>query len=181
MAKYLVETYYTCSFKVNHYLDELNEKKLSELESRDDGKFEIIDIKLDNRKTRNLDKISKDTKVNDKEISTTLENSNSKINLSKNLKATNQNFINKVSDGVSKRFSMPDRRKGYIQKASVGDHKVYGSLARIGSRIIRPSRPQSRDVYKVSTPGSRPVLTCTNDTFAHQEAFRALKRRSTLC
>ena len=125
MAKYLVETYYTCSFKVNHYLDELNEKKLSELESRDDGKFEIIDIKLDNRKTRNLDKISKDTKVNDKEISTTLENSNSTINLSKNLKATNQNFINKVSDGVSKRFSMPDRRKGYIQKASVGDHKVY--------------------------------------------------------
>ena len=25
MAKYLVETYYTCSFKVNHYLDDVNE------------------------------------------------------------------------------------------------------------------------------------------------------------
>ena len=24
-----------------------------------------------------------------------------------------------------KRFSMPDRRKGYIQKATIGDHKVY--------------------------------------------------------
>ena len=125
MAKYLVETYYTCSFKVNHYLDELNEKELNELEARDDGKFEIIEIKLDNRKTKNLDKISKNMKVKDKEISSTLENSNSKINLSKNFKANNQNFINKVSDGVGKRFSMPDRRKGYIQKASVGDHKVY--------------------------------------------------------
>ena len=59
MAKYLVETYYTCSFKVKHYLDNLNEKELDKLEQRDDGKFEILDVKLDNRKTKNLDKISK--------------------------------------------------------------------------------------------------------------------------
>ena len=26
---------------------------------------------------------------------------------------------------LNKRFSMPDRRKGYIQKATIGDHKVY--------------------------------------------------------
>ena len=58
MAKYLVETYYTCSFKVKHYLDNLNEKDLENLEQREDGKFEIIDIKLDNRKTKNLDNIS---------------------------------------------------------------------------------------------------------------------------
>ena len=51
MAKYLVETYYTCSFKVNHYLDSINEKELTNLEKRDDGKFEILDIKLDSRKT----------------------------------------------------------------------------------------------------------------------------------
>ena len=56
MAKYLVETYYNCSFKVTHYLDEVNEKELSNLEKRDDGKFEIIDVKLDNRKTKSLDK-----------------------------------------------------------------------------------------------------------------------------
>ena len=36
-----------------------------------------------------------------------------------------QNLISKVSDGISKRFSMPDRRKGYIQKASIDNHKVY--------------------------------------------------------
>ena len=55
MAKYLVETYYTCSFKVKHYLNELNENQLSKLDEREDGKFEIIDVKLDTRKTKNLD------------------------------------------------------------------------------------------------------------------------------
>ena len=53
MAKYLVETYYTCNFKVKHYLDELNGDQLSKLDQRDDGKFEIIDVKLDSRKTKN--------------------------------------------------------------------------------------------------------------------------------
>ena len=54
MAKYLVETYYTCSFKVSHYLDDINEENLKNLENKEDGKFEIIDVKLDNRKTKNL-------------------------------------------------------------------------------------------------------------------------------
>ena len=39
-----------------------------------------------------------------------------------------ENFIkseNSNLDKNSKRFSMPDRRKGYIQKATIGDHKVY--------------------------------------------------------
>ena len=56
MAKYLVETYYNCTFKVSHYLDDINEAELKNLEKRDDGKFEILDIKLDNRKTKNLDR-----------------------------------------------------------------------------------------------------------------------------
>ncbi len=59
MAKYLVETYYNCTFEVSHYLDEVNNDELKNLEKRDDGKFEIIDVKLDNRKTKNLDKIGK--------------------------------------------------------------------------------------------------------------------------
>ena len=28
MSKYIVETFYTCSFKIVHKLDELNEKKI---------------------------------------------------------------------------------------------------------------------------------------------------------
>ena len=59
MAKYLVETYYTCTFKVNHYLDEISETELKNLEKRDDGKFEVLDVKLDKRKTKNLDPNSK--------------------------------------------------------------------------------------------------------------------------
>ena len=123
MAKYLVETYYTCSFKVKHYLDKLNEKELDKLEQRDDGKFEILDVKLDNRKTKNLDKISKNK--NDENVENLrLENQESKSNQSRK-QFKNSNFISQVSENVNKRFSMPDRRKGYIQKASVGDHKVY--------------------------------------------------------
>ena len=56
MAKYVVETFYTCTFKIVHKLDELNEKKLSELENRNDGEFQIIDVKLNNRKTRIVNK-----------------------------------------------------------------------------------------------------------------------------
>ena len=122
MAKYLVETYYTCSFKVNHYLDNLNEKELSKLEQREDGKFEIIDVKLDNRKTKNLEKVNEKASDNNSQIAENLKND--LIN-KKNNKFNKQNLINKMSDGIGKRFSMPDRRKGYIQKASVGDHKVY--------------------------------------------------------
>ena len=123
MAKYLVETYYNCSFKVTHYLDEVNEKELSNLEKRDDGKFEIIDVKLDNRKTKSLDKKNENNlKQNEiKEIDLIFD----KIK-NQNLTKDNNNFVKKIhDDGINKRFSMPDRRKGYIQKATIGDHKVY--------------------------------------------------------
>ena len=119
MAKYLVETYYTCSFKVNHYLDDINETELSNLEKRDDGKFEILDVKLDNRKTKNLD--TKNKNIKKEKIDIILEKTEPKI-ISQD---TNKNFVKKLNDGIGRRFSMPDRRKGYIQKATIGDHKVY--------------------------------------------------------
>ena len=56
MSKYIVETFYTCTFKIVHKLDELNEKKLSELENRKDGEVQIIDVKLNNRKTKTTNK-----------------------------------------------------------------------------------------------------------------------------
>ena len=59
MSKYLVETFYTCTFKIVHRLDELNEKKLSELENRKDGEVQIIDVKLNNRKTKTSSKQDK--------------------------------------------------------------------------------------------------------------------------
>jgi len=121
MAKYLVETYYTCSIKVSHYLDDINESELTKLEKRDDGKFEILDIKLDNRKTKNLNaNIDQDTKEN-KNVEILPEKPQPKIISKEN----NQNFVKKINEGIGKRFSMPDRRKGYIQKATIGDHKIY--------------------------------------------------------
>ena len=60
MSKYLVETFYTCNFKIVHKLDELNEKKLSELENRKDGKVEVIDVKLNNRKTKTINQNKKE-------------------------------------------------------------------------------------------------------------------------
>jgi len=121
MAKYLVETYYTCSFKVTNYLDDVNEKELANLEKRDDGKFEIIDVKLDNRKTKNLSK--KLTNGENHIINNETINETTKPKVVSN--EVNQKFVNKLNEGVGKRFSMPDRRKGYIQKASIGNHKVY--------------------------------------------------------
>ena len=119
MAKYLVETYYTCNFKVSHYLDEISEAELSNLDKRDDGKFEILDVKLDNRKTKNLDTKNKNT--DNKKIDIIPEKIQPKV-ISKD---TNQGFVKKINDGVGRRFSMPDRRKGYIQKVTIGAHKVY--------------------------------------------------------
>jgi len=121
MAKYLVETYYSCSFKVNHYLDDINEVELSNLEKRDDGKFEILNVKLENRKTKNLNSKSIGNKDDIKKNDLLSQNTQPKI-ISKD---NNEIFVKKLHEDVSKRFSMPDRRKGYIQKATIGNHKVY--------------------------------------------------------
>jgi len=134
MSKYIVETYYTCTFKITHKLDELNEKKISELEKRNDGEVKIIDVKLNNRKTK--------TTSNNENFENALSNQNEKsipgissivnqevlnseklqvANEADNKNTKPQKFYNKTND----RSKMPDRRKGYIQKVSIGDHKIY--------------------------------------------------------
>ena len=55
MSKFLVETHYTCTFKIVHELDELNEKALSEVDNRKDGKVEIVNVTVNNRKTKRSD------------------------------------------------------------------------------------------------------------------------------
>ena len=136
MTKYLVETFYTCTFKITHKLDELNEKKFSELEKRKDGQFEIIDVKLNNRKTKTVNKkdfekpltessinnISEISSSVSNKINTLEENENPKQFNSKNLATQN---LEKFYKKNNKRSRMPHRRKGYIQKVSIGDHKIY--------------------------------------------------------
>ena len=128
MSKFLVETHYTCTFKIVHELDELNEKELSNIDSRKDGKVEVIDVTVNNRKTK---KAGTEKKLEKFEVKNNLNiNHKSKEKNTDTIKTadTNKNSgIKKAADfkSTSKRFQMPDRRKGYIQKATVGDHKVY--------------------------------------------------------
>ena len=128
MSKYLVETFYTCSFKVRHYLDELNENQLSKLDQREDGKFEIIDVKLDARKTKNLGNknitnLNSLSKTNNKSIE--VPNIVQK-NLSEQISEKKNEKINlQINEKSYPRIKMPDRRKGYIQKVTIGNHKVY--------------------------------------------------------
>ena len=125
MKKFIVETYYTCTFKTVHSLNELNDVELSKIDNRKDGEVEVIDVKLNNRKTKKIgDKSEKNTK-SIKE-SNDLSKSVSEPTLSKtNIPINNINLNNKIKGLAEKRFKMPDRRKGYIQKAQIGNHKVY--------------------------------------------------------
>ena len=133
MPNYIVETFYTCTFKIVHKLNELSEKKLSELNNRNDGKFEIIDIKLNNRKTKTLnDKksdpvLSKSEEKKIPDISTMVNEKITNLNQLQNLNETdNENIINqRANKKINNRSKMPDRRKGYIQKVSIRDHKIY--------------------------------------------------------
>ena len=122
MKKYIVETYYTCTFKTVHTLNNLDDNELSKIDQRNDGEVEVIDVKLNNRKTKKVGN-KKDEKPTENKIKTVLDNS-----LSTQIK----NQKDKIKDNYSNvkmknnlRFKMPDRRKGYIQKAQIGDHKVY--------------------------------------------------------
>ena len=127
MSKYLAESFYTCLFKITHQLDEVTNQSLKDLENRKDGKFDLIDIKFNKRKTKAIadlknEILSKNQKITDKE-----ETLQDLIQSSVKITDTNDVKTNYISDAKSfqGRKKMPDRRKGYIQKATVGDHKVY--------------------------------------------------------
>ena len=122
MKKYIVETYYTCTFKTVHTLDNLDDTELSKIDKRTDGNVEVIDVKLNNRKTKKVGGKKEDKSINDKIDKILPENITNQIkNVQDDQKSKSLNLKNKNNS----RFKMPDRRKGYIQKAQIGDHKVY--------------------------------------------------------
>ena len=122
MKKFIVETYYTCTFKTVHSLDSLNDQELSKIDARTDGQVEVIDVKLNNRKTKKVGDKNESMGKNDK-IENSLPNTIKKEIKSKSQKNLNDNQVLKVKNNA--RFKIHDRRKGYIQKAQIGDHKVY--------------------------------------------------------
>ena len=122
MKKYVVETYYTCTFKTVHTLDNLDDTELSKIDKRTDGEVEVIDVKLNNRKTKKLGS-KKDEKPNNTKVDESFsKNTPNLINEPKDIQSKNSVNLKIKSNA---RFKMPDRRKGYIQKAQIGDHKVY--------------------------------------------------------
>jgi ribonucleoside-diphosphate reductase alpha chain len=134
MSKFIVETFYTCTFKITHKLNELSEKKLSELENRNDGQVKIMDVKLNNRKTKtvNQNENNEDSSdhLNEKNISSISSIVNEKIinseKLQNSTKLDSTNIKTKKSYNKNyDRSKMPDRRKGYIQKVSIKNHKIY--------------------------------------------------------
>jgi len=125
MKKFIVETYYTCTFKTIHALDDLNDVELSKIDSRKDGEVEVIDVKLNNRKTK---KTGGKSNLDDKQVTgsdSTSKSIPSQVINTKKTPIDNIALNSKVKGQVEKRFKMPDRRKGYIQKAQIGNHKVY--------------------------------------------------------
>jgi len=127
MSKFLVETHYTCTFKIVHELDKLDEKALSDVDNRTDGKVEIINVTINNRKTKRSDGKTgvKKSDLYDVKISHSDKDNNSKkleAELSKKSLGKSVKYKTNLNE---KRFQMPDRRKGYIQKATIGNHKIY--------------------------------------------------------
>ena len=110
MKKFLVETYYTCTFKTVHTLNDLNDKELSKIDKRTDGDVEVIDVKLNNRKTKKIgDK--KDEKLSSSKVKGPIPSSiaNKLSNANDDKKFVQSNSI-KVKNNA--RVKMPDRRKG---------------------------------------------------------------------
>ena len=125
MKKFIVETYYTCTFKTIHTLNELNDVELSKIDSREDGEVEVIEVKLNNRKTKKIGDKNKSEDKTTKKPDAVGEALATQAIKKKDISGNNASLNNNAKTHIEKRFKMPDRRKGYIQKAQIGDHKVY--------------------------------------------------------
>ena len=111
MKKYIVETFYTCTFKTVHALDNLDDAELSKIDKRSDGDVEVIDVKLNNRKTKKVG-AKKDEKLNNSKLDKSLANNiSNQIQSPKNEEKFNSTNL-KVKNNA--RFKMPDRRKGLL-------------------------------------------------------------------
>jgi ribonucleoside-diphosphate reductase alpha chain len=123
MNKYVAESFYTCLFKISHKLNEITNDSLKDLDKRDDGKFEIIDVKFNKRKTKAIGDIksSANSKNESEDLKSLIQNS-----VTENQKTSQTQDNNQLKDkNFNFRRRMPDRRKAYIQKATIGENKVY--------------------------------------------------------
>ena len=93
MKKFIVETYYTCTFKTVHKLDNLNDQELSKIDSRTDGDVQVIDVKLNNRKTKKIGEKKDKSDKNFKTSNPIINNLSNKI--SKNKQNKSEDLVGK--------------------------------------------------------------------------------------
>ena len=93
MKKFIVETYYTCTFKTIHTLDDLNDKELSKIDNRTDGNVEVIDVKLNNRKTKKIGDDKKEKNKNIKIDNSIPDSINNKIQRNKKVSIESSNNL----------------------------------------------------------------------------------------
>ena len=127
MSKYLAESFYTCLFKITHQLEEVTNQSLKDLENRKDGKFDLIDIKFNKRKTKALSDIKKGLSSDTSTPAEKQEIIKDLIHSAAQSEPAPVKGVAAVKDSkfFNGRKKMPDRRKGYIQKSEIGGHKVY--------------------------------------------------------
>ena len=127
MSKYLAESFYTCLFKITHQLEEVTNQSLKDLENRKDGKFDLIDIKFNKRKTKALSDIKKGLSSDTSTPAEKQEIIKDLIHSAAQSEPAPAKGVAAVKDSkfFNGRKKMPDRRKGYIQKSEIGGHKVY--------------------------------------------------------
>ena len=111
--KFIVETYYTCTFKTVHTLDELNDDQLSKIDSRNDGKVEVIDVKLNSRKTKKVGDKSEPETDKLKKVETI--NQNIISNPNKN-KIQNNDLATKIKSKMARELKCLTEEKDIYKK-----------------------------------------------------------------
>ena len=134
MSKFLVETNYTCAFKIVHELDKLDEKALSDVDNRTDGKVEIINVTINNRKTKRSDGKTgvKKSDLHDVKISHSDKNNNSKKLEAELSKKSLEKSVKYKTNLNEKRFQMPD---------NIGVSTLPGDAWRVGTALWYQNTP----------------------------------------
>ena len=127
MKKYLVETYYTCTFKTVHSLNDLNDQELAKIDTRTDGEVEVIDVKLNNRKTKKIGAEKSNKKTENKITKPISKNLSEKI--------TNTNKILSIVHSLFLSPLLPSQLSCHYQPGL--PQKVLASFAKLHHLLSR--------------------------------------------
>ena len=137
MKKFIVETYYTCTFKTVHTLDNLNDAELSKIDKRSDGDVEVIDVKLNNRKTKKIgDK--KETKSNNTKLNEPIPSdiANKLVNANKNDRGINFAIIFVIFKALKYKYVFKECPSSTINSKKFTDLTVQAIIEKANKIVI---------------------------------------------